>query len=299
MSVGTTASDGSGAWSFTPGVAWADATYSLTATATDAANNTSGLSNTVALTIDTGVPAALVIVSPVTGTTTSDNTPTISGTAEANSTVTVYRDGVSVGTTASDGSGAWSFTPGTSWADGTYSLTATATDAANNTSGPSNTVVLTIDTTPPPQDTDSDGDGVTDAQEILDGTNPNSPDSDSDGLTDSEEKEQSTNPNDSDSDDDSVTDGEEIQAGTNPRDRGSVKALRDTTLCTEWNGFLEMLNVLEHINQGTNKLRLESTLHNIFGKEQGTASFGVKPGYQYDLVVRARHKRLLTGTACR
>ncbi|WP_234370034.1 Ig-like domain-containing protein, partial [Citrobacter freundii] len=41
----------------------------------------------------------------------------------------------------------WSITPGTALANGSYTLTATATDPAGNTSGSSNSVSFTVNTT--------------------------------------------------------------------------------------------------------------------------------------------------------
>jgi hypothetical protein len=77
--------------------------------------------------------------------------------------------------------------------------------------------------TPPPPDAsgpDTDGDGIPDAVELEDGTDPNDPDSDDDGLNDGRENEYGSDPNDADSDDDGLTDGEEDQIGTNPNDEG-------------------------------------------------------------------------------
>lgn len=54
---------------------------------------------------------------------------------------------------------------------------------------------------------DTDGDGVEDAQEILNGTDPNDPDSDDDGWNDGEEQPGGCpDPNDADSDDDGLPD---------------------------------------------------------------------------------------------
>src|SRR5204862_297563 len=67
------------------------------------------------------------------------------------STVTVYDGGTPLGTTTADGGGDWSFTvPGAAaLGDGTHSITATATDAAGNTSPPSAALSLVIDTQAP------------------------------------------------------------------------------------------------------------------------------------------------------
>jgi hypothetical protein len=67
-------------------------------------------------------------------------------------------------------------------------------------------------------DVDSDGDGLTDLEELAIGTDPTDSDTDDDGLTDLEEVNAGTDPLDSDSDDDGLTDGEEIGEGTNPLD---------------------------------------------------------------------------------
>ena len=68
-------------------------------------------------------------------------------------------------------------------------------------------------------DNDDDNDGVSNADEItLYGSNPNDPDSDGDGLTDGEEVQHGTNPMEEDSDGDGFEDGYELRAGTNPDD---------------------------------------------------------------------------------
>lgn len=81
---------------------------------------------------------------------TNDTTLTFDGTAEANSTVTVYIDTVWAGTTTADALGAWHYAYATTLSDGvTYTASATATDAANNTGAYSTDYAVTIDTTPP------------------------------------------------------------------------------------------------------------------------------------------------------
>jgi autotransporter-associated beta strand protein len=95
------------------------------------------------LVADTTPPAAPSIstvtddVSPVTGTvasggTTNDTDLVLAGTAEANSSVTLYDGSTSLGATSANGSGAWSFTTATLANGTTYTFNATATDAAGN-----------------------------------------------------------------------------------------------------------------------------------------------------------------------
>ena len=112
-----------------------------------------------------------------------------------------------------------------------FTLTIQVTDAAGNTATGTITVTVTD------LDEDSDGDGVTDAQELLDGTDPNDPcsydwnsqnapvttdwlalDCDGDGLSNQKELQQGTDPNEKDSDGDGVSDGREFYDGTDPND---------------------------------------------------------------------------------
>ena len=58
-------------------------------------------------------------------------------------------------------------------------------------------------------DTDDDGDGISDSDEIADGTDPLDADSDNDGLDDGREAEESTDPNNPDTDGDGTLDGED------------------------------------------------------------------------------------------
>jgi hypothetical protein len=68
-----------------------------------------------------------------------------------------------------------------------------------------------------PEQTDSDGDGLTDRFEALFGTNPNQADSDGDGLGDSAETATyHTDPLRADTDGDGVSDAVEVAAGTDP-----------------------------------------------------------------------------------
>lgn len=73
-------------------------------------------------------------------------------------------------------------------------------------------------------DLDSDGDGLTDADEInIYGTNPLNPDTDGDGLTDGDEINiYGTDPLNPDTDGDSYSDGDEVRSGYNPSGTGPL-----------------------------------------------------------------------------
>ena len=58
-------------------------------------------------------------------------------------------------------------------------------------------------------DTDDDNDGVSDIDEIYDGTNPLNPDTDGDGLSDGDERDRGTDPLNPDSDNDGLRDGQD------------------------------------------------------------------------------------------
>lgn len=73
------------------------------------------------------------------------------------------------------------------------------------------------------QEVDTDGDGLTDAEEMQLGMNVNSTDTDGDGLFDREEvKVYKTNPLSTDTDGDGISDGDEVKSGSNPNGEGSI-----------------------------------------------------------------------------
>lgn len=82
------------------------------------------------------------------------------------------------------------------------------------------TIPATDDPTPTPTPEmaiDTDGDGLTDAEEASLGTNPNDPDSDMDGLSDGNERNvYGTNPLNDDTDSDGLGDHQEIDLGADP-----------------------------------------------------------------------------------
>ena len=70
---------------------------------------------------------------------------------------------------------------------------------------------------------DSDGDGLSDAEEMALGTDPDLVDTDEDGLGDREEENvYGTDPLDADTDGDTYTDGAEVEGGYNPNGSGKL-----------------------------------------------------------------------------
>lgn len=128
----------------------ADGTYPLAARARNSVGTTSSDANAT-LTVDATPPAVPVIVSPAAGSSTGVR-PTISGTAEAGTTVTVALQGAgTLCTTIADGNSTWSCVPGTDLALGQRTIVATATDQAGNSaaSAPHSFTVVTGGVTAP------------------------------------------------------------------------------------------------------------------------------------------------------
>lgn len=79
---------------------------------------------------------------------TNDDKPQINGTAAAGSLVKIYDNGTLLTTVTADGDGNWSWTPTAALAQGSHTLSFTASDASNNTSG-STTSSLFVDSVAP------------------------------------------------------------------------------------------------------------------------------------------------------
>ncbi|HCL5978037.1 TPA: Ig-like domain repeat protein, partial [Klebsiella oxytoca] len=189
--LGTVVAGEDGRWSYTPD-ALDEGSHSLSTTVTDKAGNVSERSPAFELTIDTTAPSASApeVTDDVAGHTgplasgdlTNDATPTLSGTAEAGATVTIYDGDTVLGTVVAGEDGRWSYTPD-ALDEGSHSLSTTVTDKAGNVSERSPAFELTIDTTAPsasaPEVTDdvaghtgplTSGDLTNDATPTLSGT---------------------------------------------------------------------------------------------------------------------------------
>ncbi|WP_307729779.1 Ig-like domain-containing protein [Massilia sp. YIM B04103] len=158
---GKVRADGSGAWAWQGGTALADGQHRISAVATDLAGNASAATAALAFTVDTRIPLPPAPPPPALGLApgadtgssasdglTSQNRPTVSGTAQAGSTVTVYVDGAVAGAVRADADGAWRYTVGTALADGQHGITAVAENAGGK-SAASAVLALRIDTAAP------------------------------------------------------------------------------------------------------------------------------------------------------
>ena len=147
-SLGTTQVQADGSWSMDPNQNLSEGPHSLTAVATNAAGNHSAPSNGFDLDIDLTPPAQPAISTIIDdqgdlvgdvarGGLTDDSQPEIRGTADANTLVNVYDNGVLIGSARADVNGDWSMTPQQPLTGPDHALTAEAVDAAGNVSSPS------------------------------------------------------------------------------------------------------------------------------------------------------------------
>lgn len=155
--VGKAKTNGNGEFTVELGVPYTNG-ETLTAIATDGSGNVSPSTSITAE--DTTPPEAPMIiladdaVGSLTGALNSDDTtddprPVFSGSGEAGTTLTIYDNGKSIGSTVVNSDGSWSFTPANNLADGYHQFIAVSTDAAGNVSPDSEEFNLTIDTVAP------------------------------------------------------------------------------------------------------------------------------------------------------
>ncbi|MEI8642638.1 Ig-like domain-containing protein [Pseudoalteromonas sp. Hal099] len=142
----TTTVDASGNFSVEVPTALAEGPYSIEASISDDAGNSTDITGSG--NIDTTAPSVSVDAPAL----TNDSTPTVTGTSDApNSTVTVtFTDAANAVQTIdvqTDANGNWSATPATDLAEGNYSVSASITDAAGNTG--TGTDSGEVDVTPP------------------------------------------------------------------------------------------------------------------------------------------------------
>ncbi|EJX6880076.1 non-fimbrial adhesin SiiE, partial [Salmonella enterica] len=156
--------DGGNSWvQATPGVAgsweyiWptdlADGQYTLTVEATDKAGNT--VTKTIDFAVDTTLSVPVIVLNSADDTgvqgdnMTNRTQPTFAlqhiDDDAVRVTVSVEHGGVTTTFDATKGTGGWTFTPPTSWADGDYTLSVSVEDKAGNTSH-SASLTVTVDT---------------------------------------------------------------------------------------------------------------------------------------------------------
>ncbi|PWG78578.1 Ig-like domain-containing protein [Pararcticibacter amylolyticus] len=144
----------SGTWSYTFGTDLAEKAYTVKSVISDRAGNAGPESAAFAFTVDKTAPSAPVVEAATWGRVvgyTPKAKPVISGTAEANSKVSLYQNGspAPLADVTASGTGAWSYTPATPLAEASHFFTATATDQAGNVSVLSAALSVTVDFTAP------------------------------------------------------------------------------------------------------------------------------------------------------
>jgi|GEM_PF-2879011 len=175
--LGTATADAAGDWSFSGSFV---ENHEITAQATDATGNSSIFSAPIVVDITTPDAPNLLSISEDTGDPTdgitSDASIILIGTAETNSTVSIFINGVLDGTTIADNLGDFNYDLTASpFLDGIYDLTATATDIAGNVGPLSNVYKLTVNTNIPvkpniigiSEDTDIPNDRVTEDNTLI------------------------------------------------------------------------------------------------------------------------------------
>ncbi|WP_233595405.1 Ig-like domain-containing protein [Corallococcus sp. CA031C] len=149
--------DASGNWSQALPGPLADGSYTVTAVSTNAGGTNSTTASST-FTVDQTAPV-VAITTPANGSTTNTPNVTVTGTATDADFVTLTFDGASYGPITVTG-GNWSFALPGPLSDGDYTVTATATDGAGNTSTPA-TSTFTVDQTAPTVAIGSPADGST------------------------------------------------------------------------------------------------------------------------------------------
>ncbi len=142
--------NGDGTWTLADNAiapALADGTYDVSVTATDGVGNVGNDASIDELVVDTTAP-----VVTITGLTTIDNTPVLTGTVDdASATIAVTVNGNSYSAT-NNGDGTWTLADNTispALADSTYDVVVTATDILGNVGTDASVNELTVDTTAP------------------------------------------------------------------------------------------------------------------------------------------------------
>ncbi len=124
-----------------------DGSYLPTFTLRDEAGNRSEPMPGTSFTIDTVAPLTPTLSLPAARTTLTNTTPTLGGSAEPSTTLTVTVDTQTLTTTV-NADGSWAVQP-EALADGVYTPTLTVRDAAGNVTGPVEADSFTIDTSDP------------------------------------------------------------------------------------------------------------------------------------------------------
>jgi hypothetical protein len=154
----------SGTGSHTPATPLTDGEHTFYVRATDPAGNTDATPSSRSFTVDTQAPAPPQITDTDPDSPANDNSPVVTGSAEAGSTVALYESPDCTGAVEDQGSAAAFASPGLSASvvdDATATFSATAIDGSNNTSPCSSPFDYREDSTAPETQIDSGPTGAT------------------------------------------------------------------------------------------------------------------------------------------
>ncbi|QTD31476.1 Ig-like domain-containing protein [Pseudomonas fluorescens] len=147
-----------GLWSVDPILDLPQGVNNITAKSVNSAGNEGAETGAYPITVDNVAPgvATQQLMDDVgttrgpilDGTTTDDNSPTFTGTAEPGSIVFILDNGVVIGSAKVFENGSWSFTPSPALADGNYAFSTIVQDGAGNQSAESDRINFSVDTRP-------------------------------------------------------------------------------------------------------------------------------------------------------
>ncbi|MGB1583841.1 MAG: Ig-like domain-containing protein [Solirubrobacterales bacterium] len=141
------AAGASSSWSSEPATAPIDGAHTVAAYATDRAGNVGPTTSDVNFDLESIAPPPPTIDLPLDDLVQSTSLVEFSGTAEVDGAVKLFRDGTEFAQVSADPSGDWQISE--NMLDGSFSVTATTTDAHGNESDASSAVDVEIDTTAP------------------------------------------------------------------------------------------------------------------------------------------------------
>ncbi|GEN09719.1 hypothetical protein SAMN05443572_109370 [Myxococcus fulvus] len=141
--------NGAGEWSFTPTADLTEGAYTVTADCLDAFDRRGEKAEARTFTVDATAPGAPLIITPTEGSILGRSFDTITGTAEAGTTLTAELNGLVVGNAMANDRGEWTLVVDKATVHGDQALRVYSVDAAGNTGTRSDPRLFRLDFIPP------------------------------------------------------------------------------------------------------------------------------------------------------